>query len=276
MARIRGTRGDDELLGFLDDDRIRGLAGDDTLFGREGRDKLYGEDGFDVLHGGIGNDKLFGGRLNDNLYGEGGDDYLTGDVGSRALKGSDLGADNLNGGSGNDTLAQGDGNDFLSGGGGKDVFAFKWSDPATALAAGTGPAFATLTDFDPLRDTLTFDVAGLKRDAVGANFLDGGAGDGFPGGEASSFFAGDAALSAGESVMVLTGTGFATGLDAVAAAQGEAEGDLVIYFNTTVNVASLLYVDGANAAHSIARFANIDSLQDLQDADFRADDFLFV
>ena len=37
-------------------------------------------------------------------------------------------------------------------------------------------------------------------------------------------------------------------------------GDFVIYFNTTVNVGSLLFVDALDAAHSIARFANIDSL----------------
>ena len=64
--------------------------------------------------------------------------------------------------------------------------------------------------------------------------------------------------------MVLTDTGFATGADAVTAAQNEAMGDFVLYFNTTVNVASLLFVDALDMAHSIARFANIDSLEDLQ------------
>lgn len=276
MANIIGTNGSDRLSGLLDDDRLRGLAGDDTLNGRGGDDRLHGDDGFDILQAGSGNDRLFGGRQNDNLYGGDGNDVLSGDTGRTAVKGSDLGADNLNGGAGNDTLQQGDGNDFLSGGDGMDTFAFKWKDPMTALAAGTGPSFSTIADFDPARDTLTFDVAGVGRDAAGANFIDGGAGDGTPGGRASSFFKGDADDSNGQSVMVLTNTGFASGLDAVAAAQNEAEGDFVLYFNTTVNVASLLYVDGTDAAHSIARFSNIDSLQDLRDADIRASDFMFV
>lgn len=276
MPNIPGTNGRDKLLGFLDADTLSGLAGDDTLYGGGGDDKVYGNDGFDILRGGNGDDRLFGGRQNDNAYGGGGDDYLSGDNGRTTTRGADLGADNLNGGAGNDTLAQGDGNDFLTGGGGKDTFAFKWKDPMTGLAAGTGPAFSTITDFDPARDKLTFDVAGVKGDAAGANFLDGGAEDGVAGGRASSFFKGDAADSGGEAVMILTDTGFASGLDAVVAAQGEAEGDFVLYFNTTVNVASLLYVDGADAAHSIARFADIDSLSELGDAGFRANDFIFV
>ena len=48
---------------------------------------------------------------------------------------------------------------------------------------------------------------------------------------------------------------------------GEATGDFIIYFNTTV---------GVGTAHSIARFANIDSLDDLQNANFTAGDFLFA
>ena len=66
--------------------------------------------------------------------------------------------------------------------------------------------------------------------------------------------------------MVLTDQGFATGTDAVVAAKGEAKGDFVMYFNISVGVASLLFVDAPNTAHSIARFSNIDSLADLQAA----------
>ncbi|MBA3326018.1 MAG: hypothetical protein H0T41_12385 [Rhodobacteraceae bacterium] len=76
--------------------------------------------------------------------------------------------------------------------------------------------------------------------------------------------------------MILDETGFATGADAVLAAQNEAMGDFVMYFSTTANVASLLFVDALDTAHSIARFANIDSIEDLQDADFTAGDFLFA
>jgi hypothetical protein len=151
---------------------------------------------------------------------------------------------------------------------------FKWQDPMISLAAGTGRSFTNLTDFNASQDKLVFDAAGLGADANGANFVDGG--NGTAGGRAASFFKGAAAGSNGESVMVLTDTGFATGIDAVTAAKNEGVGDFVIYFNTTVNAGSLLFVDGTDNAHSIARFANIDSLQDLQAASFDAGDFLYV
>ena len=151
---------------------------------------------------------------------------------------------------------------------------FKWQDPMIALAVGTGRSFTNLTDFDPNQDRFVFDVAGLGSDSNGANFVDGG--NGTVSGQAASFFKGAAAASNGESVMVLTDQAFATGADAVIAAQNEAMGDFVIYFNTTVNVGSLLFVDALDMAHSIARFANIDSLADLQAANFDAGDFLFA
>ena len=55
-------------------------------------------------------------------------------------------------------------------------FVFKWQDPMVALAVGTGRSFTTLTDFEPDDDRLVFDVAGLGKDADGANFIDGGNG----------------------------------------------------------------------------------------------------
>ena len=112
-----------------------------------------------------------------------------------------------------------------------------------ALAVGTGRSFTNLTDFDPDEDRFVFDVAGLGTDAAGANFVDGG--DGTVGGRAASFFKGDTETRNGESVMILTDKGFATGAQAVLEANNEAMGDFVIYFNTTVNVGSLLFVDGA-------------------------------
>ena len=96
-----------------------------------------------------------------------------------------------------------------------------------------------------------------------------------PGGRAATFYTGAASGSDGQAVMVLTATGFASGTDAVGQVRGEAEGDLILYFNTTVGVASLLVVDGPDAAHSIARFSNIDSLADLQGAGLTANDFIF-
>lgn len=277
MKASRDIFGDDDmdfLSGTRFDERIYAAGGDDIVMGRAGDDRILGEAGFDSLFGGAGADRLFGGLMNDNLYGGQGNDVLHGDSGRMTVKGADLGADNLVGGDGHDTLYQGDGNDTLTGGAGKDTFMFKWQDPMVGLALGTGRAFATITDFDPNKDRFVFDVAGLGKDAAGANFLDGG--DGTARGAASSFFKGGAADSDGEAVMILDEVGFATGADAVLAARNEAVGDFVMYFNTTANVASLLYVDAPDTAHSIARFLNITSIEDLNDADFTAGDFLFA
>jgi Ca2+-binding RTX toxin-like protein len=245
------------------------------LYGNSGHDRLYGEAGIDRLSGGEGDDYLWGGAERDYLNGETGNDYLAGDAGAKTAKGFDFGADALYGGAGDDRLIQSEGNDLMNGGGGYDTFAFKWSDPSSGIAA-TPRGFTTIADFVAQDDVLTFDVAGVGGSARGANFVDGGAGDGTAGGAASSFYSGAAAGSNGEAVMILDDQAFATAEAAVTAANGEAAGDLIIYFNSTVNAASLLYVDGANAAHSFARFASISSLATLQNTNFTAGDFWFV
>ena len=62
MARIKGTKLDDDLAGGTGNDLIYGLAGNDTLGGGGGDDHLEGGDGEDVLTGGPGADALFGGK----------------------------------------------------------------------------------------------------------------------------------------------------------------------------------------------------------------------
>ncbi len=276
-ARIDGTIGNDDLDGTNADDVIFGDIGDDIAAGGSGNDAVRGEAGFDVLFGDAGADTLTGGTQGDFVYGGAGRDVLFGDEGYDAAKGTDLSVDRLDGGAGRDRLVQSDGNDVMTGGDGADQFLFRYNDPLTGLAAGTGAAFTTITDFDATEDQLRFDAAGVGADrSEGVNFVDGGAEDGVAGGRAATFFSGDAADSAGEAVMVLTDTGFASGVDAVAAAQGEAAGDLIVYFNTTVGVASLLYVTGTDEARSIARFTDITSLEGLQDEGFTANDFVFI
>lgn len=270
------TAGNDRIEGSEGRDKINALSGDDWVDAGEGNDNVKGGAGFDVLYGQGGNDRIFGGDDIDFVYGGRGDDTLFGDNGFGTAKGSDLSSDVLQGDQGRDLLVLGDGNDVASGGKAADTFHFRWSDPSVELAAGTGRAFTKITDFDAKRDGFQFDVAGVGRDSAGANFVDGGAGDGTTGGQASSFFSGAADVANGEAVVVITDQSFATGLDAVAAIDGEAAGDLVLYYNSTVNTASLLYVDGEDAAHSIARLTNIDSAQDLQAAGFGANDFEFV
>jgi hypothetical protein len=270
---LTGARGDDTLSGGAGADSLAGGAGDDALAGGGGDDLLLGEAGFDDLRGGDGADTLLGGAQGDNLAGGAGDDVLYGDAGPGAGRG-DTAADRLNGGAGADQLWIGDGGDVATGGAGEDIFGFRFADPLTPLAAGTGAAFATLTDFSAATDTLLFDVPGLGTDAAGANFAPGSGG--IVGGAAESFFSGSAASSNGERVMVLTDQGFASGALAVQAAQQEQAGDFIVYFNSTVNAASLLVVSAPDAATSIARFTDITSIEDLQTAGFSANDFIFA
>jgi hypothetical protein len=280
-SRLIGRQGDDSLVGSGGDDTIRGGGGadtarggdgDDLIRGGRGNDVLFGEAGADRLEGGAGDDVLFGGTGVDQLLGGAGDDVLWGDSGPGTGRG-DLSADVLNGGAGNDQLWIGEGLDVVRGGSGADTFAFRFNDPQSPAAAGTAPAFATLVDFNPGEDVLLFDAAGLGEDAAGANFIDGSGG---AGGQVASFFSGAAAESDGEGVMVLTDQAFATGAAAVEAARNEEAGDLIVYFNSTVNVASLLVVSAPDTAVSIARFTDITSLEGLQSAGFSAGDFLFA
>ena len=113
-----------------------------------------------------GDDTLYGGTQNDFVFGGWGDDVLHGDSGLATGRG-DLGADRLSGGRGNDALWIGEGLDAANGGEGYDTFAFKFSNPQTPLAAGTGAAFAAIEDFNASDDTLAFDVPGLGTDCGG-------------------------------------------------------------------------------------------------------------
>ena len=275
MNRDSSGSFDHDTKGYDDEpNTISGGEGDDVLFGDARADLLLGASGFDLLDGGDGDDTLFGGPQNDIVKGAAGNDVLHGDSGLETARGSDLGADRLDGGAGFDLLWAGDGNDFLRGGDGFDIFSFKYSNPQTPLAAGTGAAFASIEDFDAADDTLVFDVPGLGIDAAGANFADGSGG--LPGGAAESFFSGAASGASGERVVVVTDQGFASGAAAVQAVGGEEAGDFVLYFNTTVNTGSLLVVSAPDTATSIARFTNFTSLEDFQNANFTAGDFLFV
>lgn len=109
-VEIRGTNGNDDLIGTKDPDFIFGFDGDDTIEGKQGNDTVYGGIGKDRLFGNSGDDLLFGDAGNDRLFGGKGNDELNGDAGN----------DRLFGGSGNDLLVGGKGNDVLVGGAGDD------------------------------------------------------------------------------------------------------------------------------------------------------------
>jgi len=118
---IKGTSGDDHIVGKKASDVIYGGGGDDVITG--------GPNGNDTICGGPGDDVIAGGRGYDHLDGEGGNDNLDGGTGS----------DNLDGGDGNDKLAGDKGKDGLHGGGGDDtVTGYKGPDK---LDGGAGDDF---------------------------------------------------------------------------------------------------------------------------------------
>jgi Ca2+-binding RTX toxin-like protein len=117
---IKGTAGDDKIVGKKASDVIWGGGGDDTITG--------GPNGNDTICGGPGNDSINGGRGYDSLHGDDGDDDLEGDTGSDSVDGGEgndvvsgsKGADGLHGGGGDDVIIGYKGPDKLSGGGGND------------------------------------------------------------------------------------------------------------------------------------------------------------
>ncbi len=109
---IKGTSGDDLLLGTVDDDLIEGLDGSDTLLGNTGDDNLSATGDRNILLGNEGNDTLFGlGGGNDSLVGGEGDDVIFTESGNSTLIG----------GEGDDSLSSNGGNNIIQGNGGDDI-----------------------------------------------------------------------------------------------------------------------------------------------------------
>jgi acid phosphatase type 7 len=110
---IRGTDGDDRLVGTRRRDVICGLGGNDKIFGLGANDVLRGGAGNDVLRGGRGRDRLYGNKGNDRLYGQSGSDRLVGGAGR----------DRLYGNNGNDRLSARDKRrrELVIGGRGRDT-----------------------------------------------------------------------------------------------------------------------------------------------------------
>ncbi|PIG94250.1 FG-GAP repeat protein [Gloeocapsopsis sp. IPPAS B-1203] len=138
MAIIRGTLGNDKLVGTRFADTIYGLAGSDLLLGLAGNDTLYGGRGNDTLNGGAGIDSLIGGVGND--------EYIVDNVSDKVVEAANAGRDtvsstvgytlpnnvenliltgkrNING-TGNalaNEIIGNDGNNILAGGAGNDL-----------------------------------------------------------------------------------------------------------------------------------------------------------
>ncbi len=58
MKNLKGTDGNDRIVGNWWSENIYGEGGDDQLYGNNGNDTIYGQEGNDYLNGGADNDKL--------------------------------------------------------------------------------------------------------------------------------------------------------------------------------------------------------------------------
>ena len=65
---LKGTNGDDVIIGGSGDDFIQGRAGNDTIDGAGGNDQIHGDSSDDHLRGGAGNDFISGGEGFDRAY----------------------------------------------------------------------------------------------------------------------------------------------------------------------------------------------------------------
>jgi Ca2+-binding RTX toxin-like protein len=164
IENIRGSAGDDTLIGDDNANVIYGGAGSDHLEGGGGNDMFYTAGGYDSIDGGTGVDTLsyadswdkvivnlatgvgqYGSASRDtiinieNLIGSKFADTLTGDAGNNMLNGA---AENdvLHGAGGNDLLIGGQGADVLDGGDGTDTASYANAHTGVTLSLLTGGA----------------------------------------------------------------------------------------------------------------------------------------
>jgi uncharacterized protein len=86
VPTIRGTEGDDVLVGTNKADVIMGLGGNDVIRGGAGNDNVKAGAGRDRVYGNTGNDALFGQAGRDRLYGGQGRDKVVGGSGRDSAK----------------------------------------------------------------------------------------------------------------------------------------------------------------------------------------------
>jgi Ca2+-binding RTX toxin-like protein len=164
IENIRGTAGDDTLIGDNNANVIYGGKGADHMEGGGGNDMIYSGGGYDYIDGGAGIDTLsysdswdkvivnlqtgigqYGAASRDtiinieNIVGSKFDDTLTGDASNNVLNGA-VGNDILRGGLGADTLVGGAGKDVLDGGEGIDIANYAKSHIGVTLSLITGGA----------------------------------------------------------------------------------------------------------------------------------------
>ena len=108
---VKGTQGDDVIVGFAGIDRISAFGGDDLICPGGGDDFIRAGAGDDKVKGGGGMDTIYAADGKDRIWGQGNSDSLSGGRGNDRLFGGAQLADSLLGGPGNDLLDGGAGND---------------------------------------------------------------------------------------------------------------------------------------------------------------------
>lgn len=179
MGLIKGTPGDDVIVGSMYVDRIFGFGGNDIICGLGGNDFINGGGGDDLLIGdgdgalppfapsngdnddtlvgGAGNDTLVGLAGDDSLNGGGGMDFMIGMGGNDVLRGGanddamfgGPGDDSLFGNGGNDLMYGNYGSDLLFGGGGDDFLVGDLIGEGGPLGGGASSVEGTEPPFDP-------------------------------------------------------------------------------------------------------------------------------
>ena len=172
---IDGGSGNDEIRPGPGEDTVRGGNGNDWIVKSPGDDKLYGQVGRDTIYGGGGDDLIDGGYGSDTLGGNDGNDTIYGGFDARLIDGELVPAldatDDISGGPGDDTIYIWGGDGEARGGDGADDLVLVTGAATLEADAGFGDEFfvlanvtddqlteATITDFDPSRDTLTLTV----------------------------------------------------------------------------------------------------------------------
>lgn len=206
---VRGTTGDDHLVGTSRGDVIAGLGGQDTiegnggadhvcggagndlLTGADGADRLLGQGGADVVDGGPGKDRVVGAGGADTLFGAGGDDSISGGTGNDSLEsGANTGKALLYGDDGDDVLVSQGVGSTLYGDDGQDTLRVSGTTAPAQLVGGA--------DADELvggagNDVLLGEAGEDQLDAAGGDdsVLGGSEADGMLGGAGGDVLKGE-------------------------------------------------------------------------------------
>lgn len=202
-VEVRGTPGNDVIIGTSADEHMQGFRGDDILFGGEGNDQLDGGIGNDRLEGGPGFDSYNGGPGSDTLTFGVADGPAVVDLAASSVQAGGVfefvqNVENVTGSVFGDTLLGDDNDNRLVGGGGLDLLGGRLGDDT--LDGGRDGAYATwagedgavtvdlaegsATEWDGGHDTLISIIGAVGTDFndtlsgdANANRLEGGKGD---------------------------------------------------------------------------------------------------